>query len=587
MGKQKYYAVRCGRRVGIFDNWAECQKQISGYPGQDFKSFPNRKEAEEYLNDGCNFTNEYYLDSDSIIVYIDILCLDDSNIGSYGIRIIYNGKCRIEYGKFNYQEKDIREVYSYILTIIKVLEIINKYNYSSKKVIIYSPNKDIVQIASRYNNEEIKGILSKFNNIRKNFEIEFKNYENISVEYQQVRILNKYAIHNNIVGIINEISYHECGCHNISNFETIKGLNISAKGYIDKVREVCKNINVTVCLKCNTNVDNDKHIIIYLSKNYLNSEIHLHTSTQGLTIDVKRGKNHELNYFIIKEVSEKNEIRFVEEKIYSYTGLNEQKIESVIENIKIFNDDKEYQIKKNKLASHMKYSYTIKNIISNEKLHLYVYINNKLEIRGVKYILWEDVCYVIEKSIGVTLDDIIGRMNVGIDLNYEIDNVDSSDEQLKRQLGQELIEFLYSYDYDVILSVKCSFEARIKINDYGIYIDPLTKAVEGYFKKILLHLKIVQTEREMNKSTWRFSDIFDEDFRLKTHLQDGKNNVMMMRKEQLDTLSELCKLMWSLRNKINHSGPKGTISYNNYEKGLNKYNEIISLMKGSFEILYK
>lgn len=587
MGKQKYYAVRAGRQVGVFDSWPECQKQINGYSGQDYKSFSTRKEAEEFLNDGCNLANEHHLDSDSIIVYIDVLYLEDSNIGSYGIIMIQNGKRRIEYGKFNYKEEDINEAYSCILATIKALEIANKENYSSRKVIIYNKNGNILEMISECENEEIKSILSKFEKSRGSFEVEFKNYENISAEYQQVKALNKYGADDDIVEIINEISYHECGCHNISKFETIKGLNISAKSYIDKVMDICKNINVTSCLKSDTNVDNDKHIIIYFNKNYLNSEIHLHTSTHGLTVDVKRGKNHELNYLIIREVSEKNEIGFVEEKKYSYAGLDNQKIKSVIENIKIFDDGKEYQIKENKLASHMKYSYTIKNMISNEKLHLYVYTNNNLEIRGVKYLLWEDVCYIIEKSIGVTLNDIIGRMNVGVDLNFEIDNVDSSDEQLKRQLGEELIEFLYIYDYDVILSVKCSFEAKVKINDYGIYIDPLTKAIEGYLKKILLYLKIVETEREMNKSNWRFSDIFDENYELKSHLHHKLNNVMIKRQKQLNVLSKLCELMWNLRNKINHSGPKGTISYNNYEKGLNKYNEIIALLKESFEILYK
>lgn len=567
LGKQKYYAVRVGRQVGIFDNWPECQKQINGYPGQAFKSFSTKKEAEEYLNGVCDLAKEHCVDSDSTIVYIDGVYLEDSGIGSYGVIIKHDSKNRIEYGKFNYQEdEDMKEAYIYIVAVVKALEIVN--NYSSRKVIIYSKDKNNLEDITKYENESIRNLMSKFDEAKGNLEIEFKNYENVSVDYQQVKMLARYAAEDNMMKIIHEIQYHECDCHNISNFDTIKGLNISAKNYIDKIMDVCKDINVTACLKSDTNVDNDKHIIIYFNKNYLNSEIHLHVSTQGLTVDVRRGKNHELNYLIVKEVSKNNEIVFVEEKKYSYAGLDEQQIKSVIENIRIFDDGKEYEIKENKLFSHMKYSYTIKNAISNEKVHVYVYTNNKLEIRGVKYLLWEDVCYVIEKSIGVTLNDIIGRMNIGVDLKFKIDNVDSSEEQLKEQLGEELIDFLYSYDYDVILSVKCSFEAKVKVSDYGIYIDPLTKAVEGYLKKILLHLKIVETEREINKSAWRFSDVFDEEYELKSNLHDKLNNDIIIRQKQLEELSKLCELMWTLRNKINHSGPKGTISYNNYEKGL-------------------
>ena len=38
---KKYYAVRKGREIGIFTDWSECEKQIKGYSGAEFKSFFN------------------------------------------------------------------------------------------------------------------------------------------------------------------------------------------------------------------------------------------------------------------------------------------------------------------------------------------------------------------------------------------------------------------------------------------------------------------------------------------------------------------------------------------------------------------
>ena len=49
MIKKKYYAVKSGRITGIYETWGECQKQVTGYPGALFKSFPTRQEAEEYI----------------------------------------------------------------------------------------------------------------------------------------------------------------------------------------------------------------------------------------------------------------------------------------------------------------------------------------------------------------------------------------------------------------------------------------------------------------------------------------------------------------------------------------------------------
>lgn len=50
MAAKKYYAVKAGREPGIYETWAECQKQVIGYKGALFKSFPTKQEADTYLS---------------------------------------------------------------------------------------------------------------------------------------------------------------------------------------------------------------------------------------------------------------------------------------------------------------------------------------------------------------------------------------------------------------------------------------------------------------------------------------------------------------------------------------------------------
>ena len=45
----KVYAVKQGRKTGIFDTWGECEEQVKGFPGAIFKAFPNYIQAGEYL----------------------------------------------------------------------------------------------------------------------------------------------------------------------------------------------------------------------------------------------------------------------------------------------------------------------------------------------------------------------------------------------------------------------------------------------------------------------------------------------------------------------------------------------------------
>lgn len=42
---QIYYVVRCGRTVGIFNTWKECEEQVKGYPGAQYKKVTGKSLA--------------------------------------------------------------------------------------------------------------------------------------------------------------------------------------------------------------------------------------------------------------------------------------------------------------------------------------------------------------------------------------------------------------------------------------------------------------------------------------------------------------------------------------------------------------
>ena len=49
-----YYAVKIGKNPGIYSSWAECEKQVKGYPNAQFKKWKTREEAEAYINGSGN-----------------------------------------------------------------------------------------------------------------------------------------------------------------------------------------------------------------------------------------------------------------------------------------------------------------------------------------------------------------------------------------------------------------------------------------------------------------------------------------------------------------------------------------------------
>ena len=63
MAKKKFYAVKQGRKTGMFLTWDDCRKQVMGYPGAIYKSFGTEAEAKEYLGIGGTVAGEAGLDS--------------------------------------------------------------------------------------------------------------------------------------------------------------------------------------------------------------------------------------------------------------------------------------------------------------------------------------------------------------------------------------------------------------------------------------------------------------------------------------------------------------------------------------------
>ena len=48
-GRKKYYAVRVGYKPGLYTEWSEAEKQVTGYNGTENCSFKLKREADKYL----------------------------------------------------------------------------------------------------------------------------------------------------------------------------------------------------------------------------------------------------------------------------------------------------------------------------------------------------------------------------------------------------------------------------------------------------------------------------------------------------------------------------------------------------------
>lgn len=70
----KFYAVKKGRKPGIYLSWSECEAQVKGFNGAQYKSFKTKEEAQKYLGvqkEKQKESPEVTVPSEHLDVYVD------------------------------------------------------------------------------------------------------------------------------------------------------------------------------------------------------------------------------------------------------------------------------------------------------------------------------------------------------------------------------------------------------------------------------------------------------------------------------------------------------------------------------------
>jgi viroplasmin and RNaseH domain-containing protein len=101
----KYYAIKVGRKTGIYNSWNECKEYVEGYPNAIYKSFNTIKDAEEFISgrDSVCFN-----ENTEMIAYIDGSYDDTLKRYSYGVIIFLDGQ-KYEFSKSD-NDKELIEL---------------------------------------------------------------------------------------------------------------------------------------------------------------------------------------------------------------------------------------------------------------------------------------------------------------------------------------------------------------------------------------------------------------------------------------------------------------------------------------------
>lgn len=186
MGK-KVYAVRQGRQTGLFNTWAECQKQVTGYSGAEFKSFATREEALKFLKGveaasgqvrAANVKTDPGIgipDANTAVAYVDGSFDKVSGDFSYGMVILYQG----EEFTFNQriQDGELAQMHN-VAGEIKGAEAAMRYalEHGLEKIVIYHDYEGIAKWCNgawKANKEGTKAYKAYYDSVCDKLQIEF------------------------------------------------------------------------------------------------------------------------------------------------------------------------------------------------------------------------------------------------------------------------------------------------------------------------------------------------------------------------------------------------------------------------------
>ena len=164
-----YYAVRIGRKPGIYTDWAKCFLCISGYKNAVFKKFNNEQEAIGYMNShssvidlhkksvskNTHYQHIHSKSKNSMYIYTDGSCINNGCKNAMAGIGVYFGKndTRNISEKFTTRPSNQRaELYA----IIRAILLLTPTEIKTKNIIIYTDSMYSINCVEKWCKNWIK-----------------------------------------------------------------------------------------------------------------------------------------------------------------------------------------------------------------------------------------------------------------------------------------------------------------------------------------------------------------------------------------------------------------------------------------------
>ncbi|MBR9648603.1 ribonuclease H1 domain-containing protein [Clostridium tyrobutyricum] len=482
----KFYAVRKGKKTGIYTTWNECKQCVTGYSGAEYKSFTTKKEAECYLNkegQAANLNNTCN-DMAEAIAYVDGSFNKETKEFSYGAVIFWQNKEYHFLDKFD--DNKLAEMHN-VAGELKGSERAMKFALENEisKLIIYHDYEGIAKWCTgewKTKKEGTKDYKNFYENVKQSVCIEFVKVKGHSGDKYN-ELADKLAKEAMLKSTIAKTGISKVGSINEKNIP--KEYNTPV--YIDreKIDDIISLVGSKEwedfeCEKL-TKVGNADRCIFYVDGK--KAVLDFYFRKDGPTTMKPTSNNIEL--------SEK--LKLLIEQQCTYKDVGASKTHSLL-------ITKEWATKLVDFMSTLdkvKYNHTscqhpkheCYQFISNigDKITFNIYDTGKLVIQGKPAYLYSETISFLAYCPQITIEDIL-------DANNKFQNIDVKTDDIRDELKVLMPTAYNNIDHTIIKILTPSLmlkKIKMELEDYSCYAFPALRALEGYLKFLFSSKNIV------------------------------------------------------------------------------------------------
>lgn len=469
---KKFYAVKVGKKPGIYETWAECQSQISGFSGAVYKGFSTREEATAFI--GNAETKSECLEMTPAIAYVDGSYDSLTNSFSYGMVFFIDGR-ELHFSE-KFSESELSEMNN-VAGEIKGAEAAIQYclDHDISGVTIYHDYEGIARWCTGEWKAKKEGTMAYADFCK-------KASSKVCIKFVKVKghsgdKYNDLADRLAKIALGIEITEDNSMITEDKHLAKNKGVYVNRDEIVDLIREVGTTQWENFTASELTTAGTAQRCV--LTADGKTAMLNLYFNNNGTTTITPTGSNLEISSVVKALIEERCTFSGGEQgKTYSIKTLPKEWSEKIVNYLKTLDGVVTEATSVETAPAHDSYVFTSK---IGDKLTVNLYKTGTLTLQGKPAYLYGEAISFLSYCKDISVDDIVDSINTFHNVSVKTSEVRNDMEVLMPRAYGNIDEMILK-----LLSPSISLrKVNIELEDYSCYTFPALRALEGYIKYLL------------------------------------------------------------------------------------------------------